>query len=197
MHPLASVWLIYVLSIFAAQSYSAISPAMFLVKDGIPEGTIVLGPTPSAPERHAAEELRRYISQISGAEFEIAKVEAGGQSGLILLGTIESNPEIRRLETELPELAGLDKEGFAIKMMNTGLVIAGGGPAGVLYGTYTFLEEHLGCRWYAPGEEGEVIPKQDHIRLGRFENVQQPRLRFRGAGIYDAPGSLRWDDGLQ
>ena len=81
-------------------------------------------------------------------------------------------------------LASLGNEGYVIRTVGDDLVIAGGQLRGNMYGVYGFLEDHLGCRWFAPGVSR--IPKS--AAVGHRPDRRPPGSR---AGVPRAlPGRL-------
>ncbi|MCK5705287.1 MAG: DUF4838 domain-containing protein, partial [Cyclobacteriaceae bacterium] len=52
-----------------------------------------------------------------------------------------------------------------IKAQDGDLIIAGGDSRSSLYAVYTFLEDYLGCRFYAP--DVEVIPKTNFVSIAK------------------------------
>ncbi|MHC4122030.1 MAG: DUF4838 domain-containing protein, partial [Planctomycetota bacterium] len=83
----------------------------------------------------------------------------------------------------------LGTDGFVIKSTSDGIFIAGNEDLGTLYGTYHFLEKHLGVRWFMPGEIGEVVPKRVVLRVGTFDETEIPSFRVRW--IEEGPWALR------
>jgi hypothetical protein len=135
----------------------------------------------TVPERHAAEELARFLHEVSGAFFpfeEIADVNAapatsirvgpGAAAGLI-------SPE---------ELAHLGAEGYVVRTRGSTLAIAGGRPRGTLYGVYSFLEDALGCHWFTP--RVARIPKHQRLELRPLERTFLPRLEYRATDYPDS-----------
>ena len=145
---------------------------------------IVTGESAAAIERRAAGELQSYLEKISGARIPISEGGKGTGVNRILLGTPDSNRAIKsKTKSQAEKLADLGQEGFLIKSMGSDLIIAGNSGPAVLYGVYSFLERDLGCRWYLPGELGEIVPKQDTIVLPHVDRTERPALRFRGEHI--------------
>jgi len=155
-----------------------------LVKGGKSAYTIVVGESCSPSERHAAEEFSRFIKEISGATLPITsdtKSLAGpvvcvGQSNLlagIKLDDLGKEGFVIRSGTRILPVKGHGQDAHA----TIGLVIAGGPERGTLYGVYTFLEDQLGCRWFAP--DCSRIPKKRTIRLGKINRRVIPPLEYR------------------
>ena len=65
----------------------------------------------------------------------------------------------------------------------SGFVIAGGALRGTMYGVYGLLEDHMGCRWFAPGVSR--IPKQSRLVLGPIDERQVPVLEYREPFVAD------------
>jgi hypothetical protein len=53
-----------------------------------------------------------------------------------------------------------------------------------MYGVYTFLEEHLGCRWFS--SKVSHIPKRKRIEIGPINDTQIPILEYREPFYTDA-----------
>lgn len=147
---------------------------LVLADNGKSDYSIVLPTDPTPAERRAAEELQRYVKEISGAELPIAPP---GQtpSKAILLGNAQTNPAIA--QSPLRPEAALGMEGYALFTHGQSLIVYGGRPRGVLYGVYGLLEDHLGCRWYT-SEVGK-IPKRDRIEIGELNETVIPSFEYR------------------
>jgi hypothetical protein len=154
----------------AALPLLATAASLELVTEGRSAYKITLGREASPSERHAAEELQRFLEEISGTRLPIV-VEEGGER-LILVG---NSGVTQRLKLSVaPEETGM--EGFRIKTAGRRLVIAGGRQRGTLYGVSTFLEK-LGCRWFTP--EVSRIPRMRTIRVGPFDELHKPAFEYR------------------
>ncbi|MGB2823680.1 MAG: DUF4838 domain-containing protein, partial [Phycisphaerae bacterium] len=67
--------------------------------------------------------------------------------------------------------------------------LAGGGRAGTLYAAYDLLHR-LGCRWFAPGEVHEEIPRID--ALGEHDVAAGPSFLTRGFHAWEDRGDERF-----
>ncbi|MBI4023395.1 MAG: DUF4838 domain-containing protein [Verrucomicrobia bacterium] len=178
-------------SLAIAGPAAAETEGLAITKGGKPATVIVAGRNPSAPEKRAAQELQHYLQKISGAQIPIAEDNKGAGEPHILLGTPTAHPLIADvLKDQATRLAGLGDEGFLLMSVGNNVVITGNSGDAVLHGVYGLLEKHLGCRWYAKGETGEVIPKQNSIVLRNVDHTEKPAMRFRnihmcGPGHYD------------
>lgn len=153
-----------------------------LVVDGKSEYTIIVSSEASPSEKHAAEELRHFLLEISGAEIPIAEEGDKSLSRLIVVGQGKVT-EWLKVPIDFDDLG---EEGFAIKTIGPHLVIAGGRLRGTMYGVYTFLEEVLGCRWYT--SKASYIPRRPTITLQTLDIVQKPDFEYREPFYTDA-----WD----
>jgi len=131
------------------------------------------------PERHAAEELAHFLSEISGAHFEVTPLGKSHSGTRILVG----RDAARSLINE-SELNALGAEGYIIRARGTELAIAGAKPRGTLYGVYSFLEDELGCRWFTP--EVARIPKQASLSVPPGDKRFVPPLEYRATDDPDS-----------
>ncbi len=99
-----------------------------------------------------ARQLTHYLQRISGAAFKLIVTNEPPAGRAFLVGNFGS--------TNMAELPG---DSFRIDVTADRLQISGATPAGVKFGVYAFLEDRLGCRWWAWDEED--VPRQATIRL--------------------------------
>ncbi|MEI6050529.1 MAG: DUF4838 domain-containing protein [Bacteroidota bacterium] len=149
---------------------------------GISLYRIVIPAAATSQEQKAAEVLQDYLIQISGAALPIISADRPGSSYEIILG---QNERLDGLGIGV-NFNELEADGFVIQTDSLRLIIAGGNKRGTLYGVYTFLEKHLGCRMYSP--KVKIIPKQDKIILGRINDKEVPVIKFR-----DTHYKVSWD----
>jgi hypothetical protein len=144
-----------------------------LVRDGKSDFTVVLSESASPSEAHAAQELRAFVRQVSGAD--LPQVIAGAKlpAHAIFIGDTEA----LRGQKARPNLSALGDEGFVIRTFGPHLVIAGGRLRGTMYGVYTFLEEQLGCRWYTSFVSR--IPRTPTIVLKPLNASRRPDFEYR------------------
>lgn len=135
--------------------------AVVLVDDGRGAATVVIPAEASETVRYAAGELARYIEQISGARVPIVRDGAEVAGIPIRVGPVP---------TERPE-------GIVISVADDGVRIGGDGDRGTLFAVYRFLEDALGCRWLAVGEE--YVPKTATIDLQPMELANAPVFDMR------------------
>ncbi len=105
----------------------------------------ILIPDPPTPQdQTAAAELKKWLGQITGAEFSVIKKT--GARPVISLG----RTKLFKKECPKANQQNLGKEGYGIKYKDNNLFLYGGTIRGPLYAVMSLLEEDLGCRWYTP-----------------------------------------------
>ena len=114
-----------------------------------------------------------FLTQISGAKLNIVSDKTPPADKEIVLG---DNARLRSLGVAI-DFRSLGEEGYVIRTEGNRLVIAGGSLRGNLYGVYGLLEDHLGCRWFAPGVSR--IPKRARLVLGPIDEKKVPVLEYR------------------
>jgi hypothetical protein len=79
---------------------------------------------------------------------------------------------------------GLGSDGIVIRTIGNDLILAGGEPRGTLYAVYTFLEDHIGCRWWS--SKVSTIPKKPTLKVGTLNVRYVPPLEYRETFWFDA-----------
>ncbi len=159
-----------------------------LVEDGQAVARIHVPDGATSQERFAAEELRRYIEKATGARLSIETGAPDRDAPAVVVG------EIARLglmgHTAGARERALSVEGVVNRTTGKHLIVAGGGPRGVVYAAYDLLER-IGYRWYWPGESGEVAPSLDVVAFEDLAYAHDPSFVRRHA--MGSPGD-RWED---
>jgi hypothetical protein len=136
-----------------------------LAERGKSDFTIVLGADAGETARFAAEELQRYLKEISGALLPIVTQAAAGQKTIALREAARSSGRFALPQIEEPF------DGYRVSLGSKGAEIVGQSPRGILYGVYELLER-LGCRWFYPrhdAKDPEIIPQRPRLTLAPFE----------------------------
>jgi len=133
---------------------------------------IVIPDEPTPQEEHAARDLRLHLELVMGAVIDIASESEVGEKTPIIVG-----------------LCGL-LEGHAFDVVPTELGVEGiyigtrgpvlalvGNKRGVLYATYTFLEEYVGCRWFT--YDCSTWPTEGNINVPKLNRTYIPPLEYR------------------
>ena len=152
---------------------------------------VVIADDANAVQRAAAAELVAYVSRITGQKVETMKAsvfalsKTAGQSFFVGDGAAEhalgSSPKPWKTEE------------WMLRSVPQGLVLAGddgaGDPwsittaAGSMLAVYTLLEDHLGVRWFWPGEFGEHVPVNADALVPGLMNRRQPAFEIRSVEL--------------
>jgi hypothetical protein len=146
---------------------------VILADAGKSDYRIVLADDASPSTRHGAEELQMFLAQMTGARLPIVSDKAPMTSHEIILG---DNAHLKALDLKI-DFKLLGSEGYVIRTVGERLAIAGGQLRGNMYGVYGFLDDHLGCRWFAPGVSR--IPKSSRLAVAAIDDRQVPALEYR------------------
>lgn len=118
---------------------------------------VVVSPRASPQTREVAAELASYLARIAGADFE---VRTGDGSEGIVLGT---KAEFGCAEGALEIRGGYDgREAFVIEAGGPAPRLIGATDLAVSHAAFHFLEQ-LGCRWFFPAKEWEVVPRAERL----------------------------------
>jgi hypothetical protein len=172
------VMLLAVLSLTVGYVQGATNQTVTIAQDGRAKAVIVVAADAIESERHAADELAGFLRQITGAEFEIQASRAAGQCNLVV------GPDAAKMAEADFSADGLGCDGIVIRTVGNDLILAGGRPRGTLYAVYTFLEDHVGCRWWS--SKASTIPVKPTLEVGRLNIRYVPPLEYRETFWYDA-----------
>jgi hypothetical protein len=156
-----------------------------------PDTVILLSKDAAPMEQLAAKELRRYLYHRSDRLLPIRIYDNLPTKNAIVIGTKEN----RLFKKELPEfIEKIAPQSYLIKTRQKedckNVFICGGDAAGVLYGTYRFLE-YFDIRFYL---HGEVIPdKKIMLILPEVNEQNTPLFKLRGIlPFHDFPEGPDW-----
>ncbi len=153
-----------------------------LVSRGTAHYHLVLPEDVHEMELSAAEEFETYMARLAGvadlrrADIPDVRVE---------IGRAAEKPALQ-------EQIAVDDSAFFIEVSDGIVRLRGTTPTATLYAVYDLLER-LGCRWFMPGEIGEVVPTRPHIEVANFSVVEIPAFTGRILeGLPDGPESELW-----
>jgi len=159
---------------------------VILVEHHKPQAVIVLGGEATTVERHAAEEFRRIVQEMTGAALPVVSEDELGRhpaATAILIGRSETNPRLKPLvEAGLVKLSADDPglDGYVMAAARhegrTYLVLGGSQDRSALYAVYHFLEKYGGCGWWF---DGDTIPKTDSLAIPMIQDRVRPRFENR------------------
>ena len=120
-------------------------------------------------EIYAAEQLQRYLKYATGVELPLDTDSSEATEYEILVGNTNRTKE---------DTSEYGIEEYIIKTEGKNLIITGGEQRGTIYGVYSFLEDYIGCRFFA--EDCETIYKSDEIVIPSDINDRfKPTLEYR------------------
>lgn len=161
--------ILVILAILTLLACRAGAVKLEIVSNGQSDYSIVIPEEPSPAEKLAAEELSKYLEQMSGAKLPISRSLARLPERAIIIANHGSFGESEAIVRH----AALADDDYLISITGEQLVITGARNRATLYATYDFLAK-LGCRWLAP--------KFDHYK-GTSEIVPRKRtIEYRAEG---------------
>lgn len=148
---------------------------------------ILLAEGTSETERFAAEELQKYLYRITGRFVPVVNSSKALDRKIKVVLQVGN-----QLDSRLKKRA---KDDFVIVSSHGKLVLSGGGGRGTLYSVYSFLEKYMGCRWYYPDPEDEVVPRFEIQRLDGLlaegiDEIWSPAMEYRESVILNTDGCL-------
>ncbi len=142
---------------------------------------IVVGKDASESEQWAASELKKYLKDISGAEFNIVSDDSKSIVNKIIIGFNKHSQKLLGHGFVEPELMD---ESFVYKNIQSNLVLLGGKQRGTMYAVFSFLENEFGMRWYTP--KVTSVPKREQFNFNRINHYEKPTLQVRNDFYYEA-----------
>lgn len=145
------------------------------------------------PVQLAAEEMTNFLSRVLGKPVPIVR-RINPAKATIVLGTnawsVAAGVDISKLRVD----------GYLMKTAGNALYIAGADSAfslwyclthrsfdrGTMMGAYAFLEKYAGCRFYFPGELGEVVPSRYAISVPDLDFSDSPAFAERKYSYHEA-----------
>ena len=158
-----------------------------LADNGQPRSTIVVPDGAGDALCDAAADLQAILEKIIGMSppmgTDSGKPAPRGRTAVHVGATAYA----RELNLDAGD-AGV--EGYRIHTAGRDLFILGGSDAGTVYGVYGFLEDHLGVRWFMPGELFEDVPVQTTLKIAPVNETKNART---SSSAYSAESPDRRD----
>lgn len=149
---------------------------MKLAINHVAHARIITAPDCDAVTRYAAEELSRWLGEMTGAAFQILSDTFPPQANDILVG------ENSRTAQYAGRTAALPKEGYFYFTDGDTLVFGGKG-RGLLYGVYAFLEDELGIRFFNP--DVTHVPRRALVEIDSLDRTDAPVMEYREPSIWE------------
>jgi len=125
-------------------------------------------------EKFAARQLQKYIAKSTGQFIPLLAPQDLAGKVVIQIGS--------KLENSFSDSVGEDD--YVIKSAEGKLILSGATSRATLYSVYHFLEKYMGCRWYFPDPEEEIVPKKDiavikKIASKSIDEYFSPAMKYR------------------
>ncbi len=149
-------------------------PLLELARNGGTDYVIVIPDDPTPQEQRAADELARWLGEMSGAEFPIVSDETAPVATEISVGATNRRSGGTSWD--------LGPDGYAIVVKDERIFLLGGEMRGPITAALALLEEDLGCRWYAPGVS--TVLDRPTIRVRITPRVERPAVPMRNTRLW-------------
>lgn len=144
-----------------------------IVLDNTPGCVIALPDIASKHEQVAAQELQKYIALSTGVKLGIvAESKVEGLAIFVGLTGLAKSLEL------VPDQK-LGRDGYILKLVDQGLILAGNEGLAHRYAVYDFLYRVLGCRWYIPTELFQYVPKRKTLVVSQLDRRDAPAFDIR------------------
>ena len=153
---------------------------IILVKDGAACAEIVVGDNPDITIKHAADELKYWVKEISDAELPIVATPGSAEYKICLT----SDPEILQKYPQAAELPK-DIDGYGLDVDGKTLTIYGSMSKGPLNAVYRLLRKNTDIIWARPNPEyGTIFSKRKDIVFNIEEGLDIPKFHVRGWQVF-------------
>ena len=148
---------------------------MKLIENKMSDYRIVIADNADEAIRYAADELAKYLEQMSGVKLPVVCDAAEPTEKEIVIGSTN--------RAGAPCTAGLIHDGYIHKTVEEKLFIAGENSRACLQGVYQLLENELGCRFLS--KNVEKIPTRSVICLPELDKTVISPLEYRETFWFD------------
>lgn len=183
-----------ILAIIIISGCSSQHRNMVIVSDRAAKATIVKPKNSTPRETFAAEELQKYVQDITGTMLPIKLDSESVTGNMILIGGPKRNTKTSKIIDQATfHKAVPGPEGMMVKTFWGNILVLAGSTKnpneyerGTVYAVYEFLERYLGCSFAAYGKPGsgmgEYIPKKHTIKIKKIDYVKSKAdLSYRTA----------------
>ena len=156
----------------------AVGEELVIADQGKSDYSIIVAVDATMQDNYAAQMLKRYIREMSGADLPIVPDTAPVSENEIVVGFNRHSKKFGADGTK----DDFGPEEFRIRTIGSSVVIVGGSPRGVLYGANSLLTDEWGCRWFSPAVKH--IPKHKRLTLKETDRQYEPPFEWRDAHFW-------------
>ncbi len=161
--------ILFCLSLIAVTLQGAVQ----LTENGKPAAEIIIDQAAHPAVKYAAEELRNWVKQISGAELAIVNAPGSAANKIILSAAPDKFP------ADLEKLK--ENDGYAVRTSGNTVYLFGSCPKGVLNGVYKWLFKNTDIIWARPNTEfGTIFSQNPTLNFQHTDYVDVPVYVLRG-----------------
>jgi hypothetical protein len=167
-----------VLMLLSLAAHCCAAEPLWLAKDGVSQYRVIIAENARQPIPAVAEDFVDHFEKITGVQLPIITDAQPMMRHEILIGPSRHLDELLGpIDTD-----ALSQEACVIQTRSdpsTGrhLMLFGGPVRGTVNAVYTFLEDHLGCRWFTP--ELSVVRRQPKLTLPKLDIHYTPPFEAR------------------
>lgn len=152
---------------------------MEVVALGEARATVVVAADAGPWEKRAGEDLVRYIGRMTGVTPALRNAASEGTAIIVGKAALLEAPQ---LQARLSAVARKDPvaRADAIVMHRAGnrVYLAGTNDESHYFAAIQLLHD-WGCRWYLPGDIGEVVPERAALTIGELDKAYAPPFEIR------------------
>ena len=152
-------------------------PTGVLIEHGTAHAVIVIPAEADSGLKYAAGDLQSVLHQMSGVRLPIVTDDSSIAGNRILLG----DTRFTEVVVTPAERAELGAEEYIVRLAGRDLALVGGGTYGTIWAVAE-LYDHLGARWYMPGELGACVPRLEKVSVEDFDVRCGPSFKMRWVG---------------
>ena len=165
----------------ALQPKGVLGTEITLAKGGKALYGILIPAAPSTQEQKAACDLAQWLTQMTGARFNVRREFDTEPNGKVI--SIGATRLLASSGSQIAK-AELGDEGYAVDEVDGNLFLVGGATRGPINAVYALLEEDLGCRWYS--RFSQTIPNRPTLQFRPAKRSYVPVLEIRDPYYWEA-----------
>lgn len=173
--------LIILVCLVALLSSLHYSLALTIIENGRADCAIILPVKATPQEKSAARDLQRYLREISGSRVKIFSERIQTSKIGIYVGRCNAAKRLGLWD----KVRRLKDDGYLLLITSDAAYLIGKDPLATRFAVFGFLEDHLGVRWYMPGDVGEVVPHSKDVALNEGTEAREPSFKMRWVGSGD------------